>query len=248
MELIKNMKSFTINKVHTIEIFQSNNYSDFTFLKENRELRPKHIKDLESEILKNGYILNYAIIVTRNLEIIEGQHRFTACKNLGLPITFQFYKGDEDKILDFIRAINSTAKIWVQKDYISSFAESGNDDFIELLDFEKRHKLTPSNAILIFTNNQKRVTKGEPIRKYDHRELLAVLFNRFKFNFAKTNSFANALRVIINENLPLSAIDYLVENQYQMVQAATRDLYLAQFELILNKRRGRTQKVNLTNK
>ena len=117
-------------------------------------------------------------------------------------------------------------------------------DYIELLNFEKRHNLTPSNALLMFTNGEKNISKGKDLLKYSNSEQLAVLFSRFKFSFAKTNSFANALKYLINNNIDSISIEFLVANQYQIVQAATRDLYLKQFEIILNKRRGRVKKVN----
>ena len=71
----------TVNQIH-----QTTDYSMFQTLEGNRNLNKLHLKRLKNSFQKK-YLLS-PIIVNEKFEIIDGQHRFEAGKQLGLPINF----------------------------------------------------------------------------------------------------------------------------------------------------------------
>ena len=65
------------------EIRETNNYDIFKNMLGNRELKDKNYKKLMRSINEKQLII--PILVNEKFEIIDGQHRFSACKSLGKP-------------------------------------------------------------------------------------------------------------------------------------------------------------------
>ena len=70
------------NEVVT-EIRKTNNYPMFKNMIGNREIKDKNYKKLIRSMSEKQLII--PILVNEKLEIIDGQHRFNACKTLQLP-------------------------------------------------------------------------------------------------------------------------------------------------------------------
>lgn len=66
----------------TNEIKRTNNYDMFKRLEGNRFVDPKKVNKLKKSINEVGYISN-PIIVNEKMEVIDGQHRLEALKELG---------------------------------------------------------------------------------------------------------------------------------------------------------------------
>ncbi|XCY65795.1 ParB N-terminal domain-containing protein [Streptococcus iniae] len=64
-------------------VYKTTNYDMFNFSKFNRNvfLTPEMLKQAEL-----GFVS--PIIVNENLTVIDGQHRLTACQQLGLPVEY----------------------------------------------------------------------------------------------------------------------------------------------------------------
>jgi hypothetical protein len=77
------------------DVLVTNDYHLFGFINGNRELNQTNLNNIK-ESLKTKQILESAIIVgldknpkdKKPFKIIEGQHRFTACSELNLPVSF----------------------------------------------------------------------------------------------------------------------------------------------------------------
>ena len=67
-------------------------------------------------------------------EIIDGQHRFTAIKELGLPLFYTVRKGWAIKQ---VQVANSNTKGWTINDIVESQSELGNPNYIAIRDFCK---------------------------------------------------------------------------------------------------------------
>lgn len=68
------------------QVNQTNDYNLFKSLKGNRNVNKLHVQRLK-ESFKGDYLMS-PIIVNQNYEIIDGQHRFNAAKDLSLPVNF----------------------------------------------------------------------------------------------------------------------------------------------------------------
>lgn len=117
-------------------------YDAFSFLKGNRPIDEKHVKKLV-ESMKQEY-LQRPIDVNEKFEIIDGQHRFTAIKELGLPLFYTVRKGWGMKQ---VQVSNSITKGWTISDIVESQSVLGNKNYIAIKEFCEKHKVSVYNAI-----------------------------------------------------------------------------------------------------
>lgn len=112
------------------EIFTTTDYSIFKKLRGNRDISEdkKRVEGIKDSILKNGYKPN-PIRVNEKMEVIDGQGRLEALKELMLPVEFQIFPGEN---INDCRALNSAGKVWKPKDYIYSYADEGIDAFVKI--------------------------------------------------------------------------------------------------------------------
>lgn len=129
-------------------IQKSFHYDDFKRIKGNRIVNPSHLARLRKSIAKKNLLHLNPIIVNEKMEVIDGQHRLTVCKHLGLPVYYIVGKG-----LSFndIVQMNSNVSDWGIGDYLESYCEQGYDDYITVKSFAQKWGLSTSNAIAILT-------------------------------------------------------------------------------------------------
>ncbi len=96
-------------------IESTENYTLFKTIDGNRKVRSAHVKKLkESIVIDPRTILFAPILVNEKYQVIDGQHRLEAIKQLGLPVYFIRHKGLG---LDIVQKLNSNAKQWQPIDY-----------------------------------------------------------------------------------------------------------------------------------
>lgn len=111
-----------------MEIKRTKDYSIFKKMEGNREVSQVRINKIIKSIRKVGYIIS-PILVNENMEIIDGQGRFEALKQLHIPIDYitQSGIGIEECI-----AMNIYQTKWSNRDYIESYANRGIEGYILL--------------------------------------------------------------------------------------------------------------------
>ncbi len=125
------------------EIKETNNYEMFKKLEGNRIVDGKRIEKIKKSILKVGYITS-PILVNQNMEIIDGQGRFEALKQLQLPVE---YIVQNDIGIKECVAMNVHQTNWNALDYIKSYAERGIKSYAYMQNLiDKYHK---SNVSLV---------------------------------------------------------------------------------------------------
>lgn len=115
------MKSGTI-------VLMSNDYSIFKIHKANRDVDPVNIKTIEEGMKKKFLLSSFPIVVNKNYEIMDGQTRFYAARNLKQPI---YYIVDENIKIEDVAQLNFTRR-WKKVDLIKMGAELGDPTSIEL--------------------------------------------------------------------------------------------------------------------
>lgn len=131
------------SEVHAIQsdvkIFTSSNYGIFKLNDLNRE--PSHYKKVLKSIKENDLTKYQPILVNNKMEIVDGQNRFLACQELGIPI--HFIVSDEIKI--FAAAdINRASKNWSTNDFIQHYAKRGREPYIRLLEVCEKYDQKPN--------------------------------------------------------------------------------------------------------
>lgn len=110
----------------------------------NRDINMNQVKRLEEEIKKHGYIQAMPILADQDGFIVDGQHRYIACKNLEIePPIVQVAN------FDLAPVLNATQLSWTLKDYIKFYAEKGYEDYIIIQNICKSKHITPGVAISI---------------------------------------------------------------------------------------------------
>ena len=110
-------------------VYWTDDLSMFKILKGNREVKGPRKEALVKSIEKNGYIAN-PIIVNEKYEVIDGQGRLAACKEIGSPIAYTIVANIG---IDECQVLNMYTVNWKTEDYIRCFAELGNENYIRLL-------------------------------------------------------------------------------------------------------------------
>lgn len=126
---------------------ETKNYEQFKILDCNRSLNRNHINQIKKDITALGYLEGLPILVSENMEIIDGQHRFIACKEMGLPIIYQVVPGS---VREIIPVINTTQKKWKIEDYVNFWSKTSyNPNFMRLLNLSKEENINITTILTI---------------------------------------------------------------------------------------------------
>ena len=96
-------------------IHKTTDYDKFNLKFGNRPIDNAHVKKIMRSMTEE--FINVPIAVNKRYEIVDGQHRFTAAKALGLPI---FYRFATENLLS-IRRMNQNTKNWTINDFLASY-------------------------------------------------------------------------------------------------------------------------------
>lgn len=125
---------------------ESKMYEKFNMLEQNRNLNRNHINKIKNSIQKHGYLTSNPIIVDSDMNIIDGQHRFVACQEMGLPINYEVIDDSENMIID----LNTTQRKWSINDYIKYYAvKDKNPNYERVLTLIKKYKTSVETILLI---------------------------------------------------------------------------------------------------
>lgn len=149
---MRNIGGIRIPEKDTYKIQSTFRYDDFKFIEGNRNI--DHEDRIEKSIRKSGLLLQ-PILVNQRMEIVEGQNRYIACRNMGLPIYFVI---QDDIGLDEVKNLNSASKNWTTRNYIHSFA--AGDKKLDYIYIEQLMKAYPwaTQSIISFATHG--VTSG----------------------------------------------------------------------------------------
>jgi hypothetical protein len=132
-------------------VYVTSNYELFGFINGNREINPSNLEKIK-ESLKTKQILESAIIVGYSpndfegkiFKIIEGQHRFVACRELGIPFSFvirmDFDINDHSKSIADIQLLNTASKEWDVTNFMGSRATLGEEPYVRYKKIYDKYK------------------------------------------------------------------------------------------------------------
>lgn len=141
------------DKHTSIKVYHTKDYDKFKVLESNREIKRPLVKMLEESIEIWNLTLYKPMIVLKDFSIIDGQHRFEACKNLEEEIHYIIIDEvlSKDKVNKIMYLLNLNVEKWRLKNFCEHCRDSGLDDYATLLDFSERHgiRLAVSAALLM---------------------------------------------------------------------------------------------------
>lgn len=231
-----------------IKIKKSSDYHKFRFMADNRRINKSHLLKLK-ESMKTNYLFT-VIIVNENYEVCDGQHRFIACRDLGLPIYYVVCKGYGIKE---VTTYNSQTSNWSTKNYLDSYVANKYPSYINYQIFQKKYGFPHRANILLLCGEDYRThevhfKKGNfkinDIKKavtYAERILKCAQY----YKDYKRKNFIGAMYKLLQKEV-FSMEEFLQKLKLKssmMKNCTTVKEYIELIEEIYNFRRG--DKVNL---
>ena len=96
----------------------------------NRRLNQLHVKRLVQSF-RECYLLS-PVLVNEKFEVIDGQHRVQAAKELGLPIYYIMVYGYG---LHEVQVLNTNSSDWGKKEYLESYVAIGVEPYVQMKKF-----------------------------------------------------------------------------------------------------------------
>jgi len=115
-----------ISTNNLMEIQKTKDYSIFKFVLSNREVDANHVKKLARSIETRNLLSVRPIIVNDQMQLIDGQHRLEAAKQIGAEV---FYIQIGNLTKSDIAVLNTAQKNWTRTDFINFYALEGNENY-----------------------------------------------------------------------------------------------------------------------
>jgi len=113
-------------KINT-QISVERDYDLFKTVTGNRQVRPAHVKKLRVSLEQDPETIKYnPILINEHWQVIDGQHRLEAIKQLSLPVYYIQVPGLK---LGDVQKLNSASKQWQPIDYANAFSKLGNNNY-----------------------------------------------------------------------------------------------------------------------
>ena len=133
-------------------IQKTKNYDMFIFRKDNRtKVDDNHVNRIISSIQCRNMLELRPIVVNERMEIIDGQHRLLAAKNLEVEI---YYTVEKNLEADDIIKMN-IAKSWQSADYLNFYIQHEYEEYKKLDAFMKKYNLSLKVALNIALGQSK---------------------------------------------------------------------------------------------
>lgn len=246
-------------KVVSTDAVQSTaDYTIFKQLSGNRPVDKAHAKQLMKNMLNVGNLTaEFPITVNENMEVIDGQHRLQALKELGWPVGYRIHEG---LTLDTVRGINQAGRNWNWRDYAHSYAQHGTpeqkEQYQRFLNLEN-HFHYPFNILMKYIGVRIDRRGGTGFRDGE----LRILDQKRTFKLLKqyqeiteilghgTTKFAKAMYRIMRDAEGTYSHEHMVHKakiwEQEIKQQGSIDDYLRLIEQIYNYRTAQENRIRL---
>jgi hypothetical protein len=124
---------------------ETKDYARFSLMELNRNVNRNHVERLKRSF-ERDYLLA-PILVNEHYEIVDGQHRFAAAKEMGLPIRYVVAKG---YTIEHVKMLNHEGRNWNVMDHFMSYVKQGAPAYVNTARlFDKFEKLSNSTIVVI---------------------------------------------------------------------------------------------------
>lgn len=165
------------------EVYYTKDYHLFGYITGNREINQTNLNNIKSSLSKKQ-ILESAIIIGVDVDnndgkpykIIEGQHRFIACCELGLPVSFIIREGFDinvkEESLEIVELLNTASKTWDITNFMNSKTNLGVKPYMLYNQLFKKYDSFEHENILSILNRYKGDYKYVWFQQFKDGELL----------------------------------------------------------------------------
>lgn len=236
-----------------MKIQKTTDYSKFRFSLENRDvqLSKPSSRNLRDSMNRYGWLDAFPMMCKQNgkaLVIVDGQHRFSIAKEIGLPVKYVIDNTDVD-----VSRINESQRSWNLHDYMNRWQKDGRTEYNSVQEFMDEYGLPIGMAINMLYGNT--VTQGHAMKEFRRgnfrvrnrvrAEKIARAYNKVigANNSAKNSRFLAALQMCFNvaDFDPDRFVDSCQKYPHMIQPYGRTSDYLDMIEEIYNhaKKRGR---------
>lgn len=229
--------------IKELEIQHTEDHSVFRDITSNREVDQRHVNRLKKAIQEVNLLHLNPIIVNSEMEIVDGQHRLEAARDLQVPI---YYVVDNDVNKKHIAGLNSNQKNWSLLDYVNYYAVEKVPEFLVLAEFICRFSFCPVSTILqLMSHSGTRSNedfkagvidisnRAEAERILLHIQEIRNLGVELAFDRQFILAIKDAFKV--EEYTPPHFLKKLSDNKMDLIKCAKKQQYLQLIEQIYNK-------------
>ena len=130
------------------QVYETTDYALFSYIEGNRHVdqQTRNVKNLLRSFQQDDYLFTI-IFVNEKYQIIDGQNRFEAAKKLLLPVRFVIIEGYG---IDEVMIYNQNQKNWKMDEFVKSFANQKNEDYMFLYNLMIRYNIALKSIIPFF--------------------------------------------------------------------------------------------------
>lgn len=218
------------NEIPSIQ--KTKDFSIFKTLEGNRKVSETHVKNLMDFIKRRNLLKFNPILINDGYEVIDGQHRLEAAKELGIPIYFIQGKGLSYKDAG---VLNACSDDWEFKEYLEMYIKNGHQEYIRLQKFKEEHNLNLKRFQFLMSTEQKSIFNekfkigtfhiiddlndlSEKIRKIDSIiEYLEEIILSSNKRFIYTDNFWRALYLFLKKDVDVEKLKEKISIKYQSI-------------------------------
>lgn len=230
MDKIANVKGTDIVVRITTE------YDQFKYITGNRDLNKRSYAKLINSMQEEQLII--PIIVNENKEIVDGQHRFYVCKELGKPVYYIEIPGYS---IEQVKRANMVSSVWTKEDFLSMHVDNQRPVYLKIKQYLDESNINLSDIINLIATIQGKtndiVSKAFEsgnlnLSDTDYLKIEAFLeaLSDFKeFDFFKTRQFVRAfMKLYFHDHYDHSRMkDRIQKRKRYIVKRNTIDDYLS---------------------
>lgn len=167
-----------------MNILKEENLDKFKSFPGNRPVEKNNVSRLKDAIQTNNLLDSQPILINEKWEVLDGQHRLAAAKELEIPVFYTLKDGGNHE--DVI-TLNQSKKNWKTEDFLRLYSDGlGLPDYCKLRDFMQLHNLKLNQALMIVRGPIKQMNEFSEFKEGKFRfdideEYLCEILEKVKF-------------------------------------------------------------------
>lgn len=147
-------------------------YDKFNFLNGNRGIMPQHVNNLVDALQEDDFLEYHPLLVDKDYNILDGQHRLLAAKRLGLSVYYHVIK-DPEVAKKLLVATNSNKRNWILEDYLNYYVSLGFPEYIKLRNLLDDLNISFTHLTYVFLTNISKKKPADEFRSgaYIHKDM-----------------------------------------------------------------------------
>ena len=170
------------------KVYETKDYDIFKFITGNRSLNENQVERLIESIKDKNLLEVNPIIVNTKMEVIDGQSRLAAAKQLNVPI---FYMVAKTANLEDVRLLNINVKTWGMDDYLESYLAQNIPDYYTLKRFHEDYAIPLSICLVLLSGMKDRAEVRAAFKNGDFKVTTLSVAKRIAVKLIDIRQYAD---------------------------------------------------------